>query len=163
MPQGRRNIIERRGLGPTNRWTRAAGACFSTCLVRRCLNEFAPPRQLNRYALAHNESNKNSRSLCTRRRSSASLLVFRVVRHSKLRLALLFRFSYWHWSLRVLVRARTNGSEYRPVVCRWLDSCAGRSVIHGPQVGQVLHRLRDCTLASQHHFLRDDFPSKSGS
>src|SRR5713226_3850596 len=34
----------------TNRWTRAAGACFVTNLVRRCLIEFAPPRQLNRWA-----------------------------------------------------------------------------------------------------------------
>src|SRR5439155_7784585 len=31
------------------RWTRPAGACFVTNLVRRCLNEFAPPRQLRRW------------------------------------------------------------------------------------------------------------------
>jgi hypothetical protein len=35
---------------PTNRWTRAAGACFASRLVRRCLNEIAPPRQLRRWA-----------------------------------------------------------------------------------------------------------------
>jgi hypothetical protein len=34
----------------TNPWTRAAGACFSSLLVRRCLTEFAPPRQLSRWA-----------------------------------------------------------------------------------------------------------------
>ncbi len=39
------------GRRPTNRWTRAAGACFVTNLVRRSLIEFAPPRQLHRYAL----------------------------------------------------------------------------------------------------------------
>jgi hypothetical protein len=32
----------------TNRWTRAAGACFASYLIRRWLNEIAPPRQLNR-------------------------------------------------------------------------------------------------------------------
>src|SRR5262245_18177482 len=32
----------------TNRWTRAAGACFASRPVRRCLNELAPPRQLRR-------------------------------------------------------------------------------------------------------------------
>jgi hypothetical protein len=32
----------------TNRWTRAAGALLATCLVRRKVIEFAPPRQLNR-------------------------------------------------------------------------------------------------------------------
>src|SRR5439155_401457 len=36
--------------GLTNRWTRAAGACFASSLVRRCLIEIAPPRQLNRWA-----------------------------------------------------------------------------------------------------------------
>src|SRR5205823_11217025 len=32
----------------TNRWTRAAGACFVTSLVRRRVLRFAPPRQLDR-------------------------------------------------------------------------------------------------------------------
>jgi len=36
--------------GATNRWTRAAGACFASLLVRRGLIEFAPPRQLKRWA-----------------------------------------------------------------------------------------------------------------
>src|SRR5258707_6707570 len=30
-------------------WTRAAGACFASSLVRRCLIEFAPLRQLHRW------------------------------------------------------------------------------------------------------------------
>jgi len=34
----------------SNRWTGAAVAHFASSLVRRCLNEFAPPRQLNRWA-----------------------------------------------------------------------------------------------------------------
>src|ERR1044071_1365177 len=33
-----------------NRWTRAAGARVLNFFIRRCLNEFAPPRQLNRSA-----------------------------------------------------------------------------------------------------------------
>src|SRR5438552_16311158 len=36
--------------GLTNRWTRAAGACLVTSLVRRRVFGFAPPRQLNRWA-----------------------------------------------------------------------------------------------------------------
>ena len=36
----------------TNRWTRAAGACFASSLVRRYLIEFAPPRQLRRSTAA---------------------------------------------------------------------------------------------------------------
>jgi len=36
-------------LCPANRWTRAAGACFASSVVRRRLNEFAPPGQLHRY------------------------------------------------------------------------------------------------------------------
>jgi len=38
------------GRRPTNRWTGAAVAYFSTRLVRRKLNEIAPPGQLNRWA-----------------------------------------------------------------------------------------------------------------
>ena len=36
--------------GPTNRWTGAAGACFALSLVRRSLDEYAPPGQLRRWA-----------------------------------------------------------------------------------------------------------------
>src|SRR5437870_303572 len=32
----------------TNRWTRAAGACFATCLVRRCVIGLVPPHSLVR-------------------------------------------------------------------------------------------------------------------
>jgi hypothetical protein len=35
----------------TNRWTGAAGACFASSLVRRRLNEIAPPGQLKRYTV----------------------------------------------------------------------------------------------------------------
>jgi hypothetical protein len=34
----------------TNRWTRAAAACFSTCSARRRMLWWASPRQLNRWA-----------------------------------------------------------------------------------------------------------------
>jgi hypothetical protein len=34
----------------TNRWTGAAGACFASNMVRRRLDEFAPPGQLKRWA-----------------------------------------------------------------------------------------------------------------
>ena len=44
-----RGILVRRR---TNRWTRAAGACFVTNLVRRRVLRFAPPRQLSRYTVA---------------------------------------------------------------------------------------------------------------
>jgi hypothetical protein len=39
--------------GRTNRWTGAAVARFASSLVRRSLNEFAPPGQLNRSAAAN--------------------------------------------------------------------------------------------------------------
>src|SRR5882724_8746595 len=38
-------VVDRRGI--TTRWTGAAGACFASNLVRRRLNEIAPPGQLN--------------------------------------------------------------------------------------------------------------------
>ena len=44
-------VIQRRD--PTTRWTGAAGACSASSLVRRRVNEIAPPGQLKRSALVN--------------------------------------------------------------------------------------------------------------
>jgi hypothetical protein len=51
MREGKQ-IITSSGIGLTTRWTGAAVARFASSLVRRDLNEIAPPGQLRRYAFS---------------------------------------------------------------------------------------------------------------